>query len=410
MSRPRPLLVLVLLSLLAGLPCYADGGTDAALDGSQDATDASDLEGGVADAGPDLLQIPPTELLGHHGLVVALDHAEGDTLYLYDLSKGELTRLSDEIACRGPDISPDGQRVVYHRAGMLYQRELAGGRAQPIVAGYDGFYWLDEEGEEWIYYTTIGDDPTDLWRRLEWPWGQGITTRRRRLRDGHDEHMLDWKGSGGPSPDGTHIAAGYATVAIFDLAGEPHFLNGGEQGCNTSLSPDARYLLMFFPDVDHRRIGVVNKDDRLLWQLRPPLGVTRWDNPDWSNHPRFATVSGVASHGYASIYVIELPARFEGRVDAPVRLLQLLDARQGNHDWREPTLWVDWRGAPLPEPAFDAGEPRDAATRAAVDGGALDAGREVAKSGDGCGVGDSATSRAWPLVLLLVCLSWWARR
>ncbi|MBW2731579.1 MAG: hypothetical protein JRH20_04245 [Deltaproteobacteria bacterium] len=349
-------------------------------------------DGGV-DAALDLTQTPSAaDVLGYHGLLVALDHAEGDTLYVYDLTSGELRQLSDEIACRGAKISPDGTRVVYHQGGMLRRRALAGGPSEALVAGYDGHWWLDDAGEEWIYYTTMGDDPKDVWRRVLWPQGLGITTRRRRLRDGRDEHVLDWKASGGPSPDGTHLAGGYATVVVFDAAQEPHFLNGGEQGCNTSLSPDERYLLMFFPDLAHQRIAMVNIQDQLLWELSVPFGVVRWENPDWSNHPRFAVTSGLAGHGYASVYVVALPVVLDGSPPQEQDLVQLLDARQGNHDWREPTLWVDWRHPPTISPSADSGAP------------------EVPRSNsNGCRlVGE--TMGASPLLTLLLALIVWRRR
>lgn len=443
MVRVLHCLALCMALLLVPLSSRADGGVDGGADGATDgpahdgSADLAPIDAGALDAAdaaltdaaltdlgpadlfnPDLSNLSPTEFVGHHGLVVALDHAEGDTLYVYDLTSRELRRLSDEIGCKGPKISSDGTRVVYHRGGMLHLRALAGGPAEPLVAGYNGHFWLDGAGEEWVYYTTIGDDPSDIWRRLLWPQSQGITTRRRRLRDGRDEHVLDWKGSGGPSPDGTHIASGYATVAIFDGAGQPHFLNGGEQGCNTSLSPDDRYLMMFFPELGHHRIAIVDKNDLLRWELFPPFGVVRWENPDWSNHPRVAAVSGVAGHGYGSVYLIGLPEALDGSLSEPRDLLLLLDARKGSHDWREPTLWIDWQRPPIEYPAVDGGASSDLEQSSGRDVG-LDGGGDAGSEGepsegdsnaDGCGLGGRTAKGGGLVLFLLVAALAWRRR
>ena len=274
------------------------------------------------------------ETFGRPTKLVATNIAEGRTLYFLDTASKTKRKLSTETNVMEPTISLDGTRVAYTQNRVVYVRSLSGGERKKVAEGYTPRWWMmPSSGEEWIYYTTVPDDPADVWRRVYWPHdGKNIKTRRVRLRDGKDELVLDWKGSGGQSKDGTHIVGDYATLILFDALSEAHVLNGGEQGCNGSMSPDNNYWVLF-TKMPHKGLFVHDKADDELWHLGAPAGTSRLEDPEWSNHLDYASFAAREAGGNHSIWIAKLSEGENG-------LRRVLDGRTSGDDWDDPHLWV----------------------------------------------------------------------
>jgi hypothetical protein len=272
---------------------------------------------------------------GKEGKLVARDQTDGNKLYLFDTATRSFTKLSEDIECYEPQISLDGTRVAYERGGKVYIRPLDGGATAEVVEGYDGHWWMDDNDDEWIYYTTIGDNPEDTARKVWYPNnGKGIHTHRIRLKDNLDEYVLDWKGSAGPSRDGTHLGAAYSTMIIFEMAsGTAHVVNGNNQGCNGSMSPDDNYYLMQL-ELPHTFFGYRDKEDNRVWFVENPIGTVEWQNPEFSSHPDFATATAKEASGEYSVWVVKISTK---------EMVKILDVLDGSN-WAEPHLWVEDSG------------------------------------------------------------------
>ena len=226
-----------------------------------------------------------------------------------------------------------------HLVRYAFACPLDGGGATEIVEGYDGHWYLDDNDDEWLYYTTIGDNPEDTARKVWYPNnGKGIQTHRIRLRDNLDEFVFDWKCSAGPSRDGTHLGAAYSTMIIFELAsGAAHVVNGNNQGCNGSMSPDDNYYIMHL-ELPHTFFCYRDKDDNRVWFVENPAGTIEWQNPEFSTHPDFATATAkeasVESGGRYSVWAVKISTK------ETVKLLDVLDGS----NWAEPHLWVEDSG------------------------------------------------------------------
>jgi uncharacterized protein (TIGR03382 family) len=273
---------------------------------------------------------------GKNGKIVAHDQTDGNKIYLFDTADRSFAKLSEDIECYQPLISPDGTRVVYDRGGKVNIRPLDGSAAAQIVDGYDGHWWVDDNDDEWIYYTTIGDFPDDTARKVWYPNnGKGIQTHRIRLRDNLDEFVFDWKCSAGPSRDGTHLGAAYSTMIIFEVAtGTAYVVNGGNQGCNGSMSPDNRYYLMHL-ELPHTTFCYRDRDDNRVWYIDCPAGTEEWQNPEFSTHPDFATATAKEDSGRYSVWVVKISTK---------EMIKVLDVADGSN-WEEPHLWVEGSGS-----------------------------------------------------------------
>jgi hypothetical protein len=320
---------------------------------------------------------------GKEGKVVVRDQTDGNKLYIFDTAARSVTKLSEDIECRQPLLSPDGTRVAYGRGGKVYTRPLDGGAAAQIAEGYDGHWWVDDAGDEWLYYTTIGDNPEDTARKVWYPNnGKGIQTRRIRLKDNLDEFVFDWKCSAGPSRDGTHLGAAYSTMIIFEAAsGTAHVVNGNNQGCNGSMSPDDNYHLMHL-ELPHTYFCYRDMDDNRVWYVENPTGTMEWQSPEFSTHPDFAIATAKEGSGRYSVWVVKISTK---------EMIKILDVTDGSN-WAEPHLWVGEIGDEEyvwepPDGGMGGDAPQDGTAQDADAGVAADDGGEPPGDSEGGGTG-----------------------
>lgn len=292
----------VVVIALATLPCWTVS--------ADEVSDAIDLLG------------------GRTGKIVASDINDGRRLYLLDLSDGSLGKVSEDVLIESALISPDGTRVVYSVAGQVYVQPLAGGARELIGPGYDPHWWIDQSGDDWIYLTTQG---VDSLRKPSWPDGREIETHRVRLSDGLSEAVLSWKGSAGPSQDGTHIGCDDSSILIWEVGNPtPYVLNDGRHACNASMSPDNRYLLMHLAG-PHQSFAIRDRADNIVWQVARPAACSEVTTPEWSTDPDFAVAVGRNWAGRGEVYIVKISTR---------EVVRVLTLAQGLHDWIHPHLWV----------------------------------------------------------------------
>jgi hypothetical protein len=280
------------------------------------------------------------------GRIAVVDRLAGYKVFIFDLDTGELSKLSDEIACLSPLISPDGTRVVYHQNYNVYIHDIDD-RAAPrtrVTEGYDPHWWVDSCDDEWIYYTTQSKSKeAGHWRKLFWPENNGVETYRIRLRDGKKEHVWDWKGSGGPSRDGMWIGSGYASVVLHDLMADRSYLLADEkQGCNPSMYPGADRVYLMHLATNHKTICYRDKDDNLLWYVKNPSGTVEWQFPEWSSHVDYATATAKEKSSFNSVWVIRISEidGGTGEIRPGKQGMMKVLPTSGGHDWSEPHLWV----------------------------------------------------------------------
>ncbi len=287
---------------------------------------------GSPTAGADSFDDLEALLGGKNGKLVVRDQNDGNKLYVFDTTSRTFYKLSEEIECLQPLLSPDGTRVVYEHGGTVCIRPLDGGDPATLVAGYDGHWWVDPQGDEWIYYTTVGDNPEETSRKVWYPSnGRGIQTRRIRLKDQLDEFVFDWKCSAGVSRDGTHLGAAYSTMVIFEVpTGIAYVVNGGSQGCNGSMSPDNRYYLMQLV-LPHTVFSFRDRYDNVIWEIQNPFGTQEWQTPEFSTHLDYASATAKEDTGFYSAWVVKI---------STLETLRVLDT-SGGSNWSEPHLWVE---------------------------------------------------------------------
>ncbi len=280
-------------------------------------------------------------------------------MYLVTYVAGEptlkLISQDDEGANRkqgsinSPLFSPDGDKIVF--AGNTDGKPSF---VMKIKSGSESAYrwrvdanpnrrvhvtsdphWHVEGGKTWIYFSTVSGL---VFYNRDCRQLSGSTYRAEWLDDtavGPIE-TSGIKGAyrGGLSKDGKWAGTSYSTAAIFDLERDSTVVIGDSvQQCNSSMNPypigskhnDYMMTLAFggepaYHSIDgqdlleglHENLWIYNKDGKIVWQAKRPdeKFYYRWDKPEWSTHPNFATA--VASHDMGSasdlgdLYIVKI--------------------------------------------------------------------------------------------------------
>lgn len=222
-----------------------------------------------------------------------------------------------------PLLSPDGKKIVF--AGMtrgkpaFIQDALAGDAEgwriplDPKARVTADPHWHTEGSRTWIYFSTLAGlvgyasncgQVSGSTYRLE---VTGDTTLGPMEPSG-----IPGAYRGGLSKDGLWAGTSYASSALFDRGRDTTLiLAGGEQQCNPSMNPfpvgskrnDYMMILAFggtdynlitgktFMEGLHENLWIYNRDDKIVWQAKRPdeAYYLRWDKPEWSTHPDYAT-------------------------------------------------------------------------------------------------------------------------
>jgi len=272
-----------------------------------------------------------------------------------------------------PLISPDGSFVAYfltHGAdiqGAYFQK--LNSTAEPVLVAANGtepHWWKDSLGLTYIIYSdqllsTVLDS------------GNNFTYLQKVSLDGNGslidpaKRIAPYGMNGGRSADGRFLCTGYKTAAFYDVASRVLLpINGGVQTCNPSIDPDTSHQgVMMFLNIggkqnlqnpagagnldfqtqlfsEHSMLFIVNTENSLVDYV--PLGLAtakyypylEWQDPEWSNIPRFAAALGVINDANADLILIK------GIADrsAPKEILNVTPGKFKLNATSTPSLWI----------------------------------------------------------------------
>jgi hypothetical protein len=263
-------------------------------------------------------------VLNHDMYLVAYDAAGQPTITL--ISHNDEGSDSSTGSINSPLFSPDGNRIVFAGTTLgkpAFIQDVPAGEAEGwrIVVDQNtprrahvtaDPHWHSEGGKTWIYFGTLSglvryDDKCD--------YLDGATYRTEVTGDTTTGPIevtgIPGAYRGGISKDGKWVGTSYATSALFDMeTKKTTVLAGGAQQCNPSMNPyapgslhmDYMMILAFggkYPTVTgdsvteglHQNLWIYNNKNQIVWRANRPdtTKYLRWDKPEWSTHPNFAT-------------------------------------------------------------------------------------------------------------------------
>jgi len=260
---------------------------------------------------------------GRTGKLVYVDNNESGKCYWIDLSDMSVHKLSDDTNVSEPLLSPDGSRVIYglyniiskwpgqssDNEGDAYIRSLGGGSRSHVaggsVAGNESFaphWWVDpQNGGEYVVYMDYYEKDTQG-AGGRGTWKQKIVSNQ---PSGNPVKILNHAFDGGLSKDGQRIGEAYHYLHMArtsDLGGGDgddisSRLDGGNQCCNASLSPDNQYHIMHLR-IDHGGCNIRDANDNEIQVIWKPTGATEMQNPEFSTDPGYSTFTAQFGSSY----------------------------------------------------------------------------------------------------------------
>jgi hypothetical protein len=242
----------------------------------------------------------------------------------------------ESLSGDSPLISPDGLFVSYfltHGAdiqGAYFQK--LNSTAEPVLVSANGtepHWWKDSLGQTYIIYS-------DQLLSSALVSGANFTYRQKVSLDGNAsltgpaERIAPYAMNGGMSANGRFLCTGYKNAAFYDMSDSLlHPINEGVQTCNPSIDPDTSQMgIMMFLNIggkqnlknfdfpsplvdEHSMLFIVNTENSLIDYV--PLSLakakyypyTEWQDPEWSNIPRFAVALGVINDANADLIIIK---------------------------------------------------------------------------------------------------------
>ena len=176
---------------------------------------------------------------------------------------------------------------------------------------------------------------------------------------------IDGAYRGGLSKDGRWAGTTYLTSTLFDAESKGTVvLAGGRQQCNPSMNPfpsggphtDYMMILAFggtYGSVSgpvseglHENFWIYNKADKIVWQGRRPdeKFYLRWDKPEWSTHPRYATAVAlpIGDENNGDLFVVKIGDLAEAKTDTVAQAQGYLKIGSGSFNSDSFShLWVD---------------------------------------------------------------------
>lgn len=272
----------------------------------------------------------------------------------------------DDTSVYRPTISPDGKYVAFctrdeglSGKSSVFIRSLDSLNSPEINLGTDSAWiprwWVNRQTLDTflIYTNSAVANSSDL-------WGRG-TTFMQKMSQGKPvgaRQTLCTTGSfhDGLSPDNRYLVTGYTQLLVEDLSTGTQrqlFLSpangkdstGSTQVCNVSVTPDSAHtdrclFLDFgcFPNQSsltgdvysaHQYVFMSDFTGKVLRWYKYPAQENEWDNPEWSNCPRFAVATTRNSAGQATgVWALDLDGYTYTKVLTGTDLSQ-------------PYLWID---------------------------------------------------------------------
>jgi hypothetical protein len=200
-------------------------------------------------------------------------------------------------------------------------------------------HWHVEGGRTWIYFSTL----SGLVNYVDHCNQVAGATYRLEVIDDTTMGSMEVTGipgayRGGLSKDGLWAGTSYASSTLYDKARDTTLLlEDGDQQCNPSMNPfpagskrsDYMMILAFggkqymsitgkaLEEGLHENLWIYNRDDRIVWQAKRPDSTLylRWDKPEWSTHPEFATAVGIRHSGDGDLVAVRIGDLAEAEED-----------------------------------------------------------------------------------------------
>jgi hypothetical protein len=242
-----------------------------------------------------------------------------------------------------PIISPDGRFVTYYliQGGAIIEGayiQKLDESADPVLIAENGaepHFWVDPQGQTYIIYS-------DNFQVGELSLGNGKTYKRKvslsgsGAPDGDPVVIAPYPMNGGLSKNGQILCTGYYQAAFYSLADSVLTpVNSGVQVCNPSIDPDGAHSdwMMFlnytgaqnlsnpfknsadYPAIDalgtlpmHVAMLIVDMTNTVRDFVPISLmggGYAAWQDPEWSNDPRFAAALAMIDESQADLVIIK---------------------------------------------------------------------------------------------------------
>ncbi len=272
-----------------------------------------------------------------------------------------------------PLISPeDGSFVAYyltHGADIqgAYFQGLDPAATPVLVAenGCDPHWWKDSLGQAYIVYS---DQilTSALVPGINFTYRQKVSLSGGGSLIGPAEKIAPYPMNGGLSADGRFLCTGNSSAAFYDMADSTLIsVNGDVQTCNPSIDPDPRGqgVMMFlnidgpqkldnpflgngdFPDPAlpvHAILFIVDTRQTVIDYV--PLALLNrhygpyeeWQNPEWSNRPRFVCALGIISGDNSDIIIVK---NVNDR-SAEKQILRVTPGKYKMNYRSTPSLWI----------------------------------------------------------------------
>lgn len=307
-------------------------------------------------------------------------------MYLAEYAGGEAvvtTISSDDEGLDGlvgsinsPLFSPDGKKLAYAgttRGKPAFIRDAVGGDAEALRIPLDPKarvtadpHWHTDSGKTYIYFSTLSGlvGFKDHCQQVA-----GSTYRSEVYADSlgfPQVTRIPGAYRGGLSKDGRWAGTSYASTALFDRdRNTTLLLAGGEQQCNPSMNPyppgsrhsDYMMVLAFggtpyglitgetVMEGLHENLWIYNSGDKIVWRAKRPDEALyeRFDKPEWSTHPDFATSVALRrdNDGKGDLIVVrigDLANAEEGKLNQAQGYLKIAEGRFDSDSYSH--LWV----------------------------------------------------------------------
>jgi hypothetical protein len=239
-----------------------------------------------------------------------------------------------------PLISPDGSFVTYYLTfgatvnGAYIQRlDTASSPVLIDAKGTEPHWWKDPSGL-YIIYSNVMTVNGDLKKGIGQTYKQKVDLTGNGALSGPAQVIAPYPMNGGLSANGQYLCTGYTITAFYSIFDSSLIkINETFQTCNPSIDPDTAHpdWMMFlnfegkqnmnnpfvgsadYPDSfvqQHTILYIVDHTNTVrdyipLSQLSAIGGYAEWQDPEWSNDPRFAAALGVIDDAQADGIIIK---------------------------------------------------------------------------------------------------------
>ncbi|MEM9480475.1 MAG: hypothetical protein AAGA58_12550 [Verrucomicrobiota bacterium] len=214
--------------------------------------------------------------------------------------------LGKEMGLSKPLIAPDGKSVIVsdRAARRILQVDWESGEVRDLAAGWASDVWPDpNSGRIWVYHRSGNGEKENAVKRFPLDDPTAEETVWTKTPTGHDG--VPWTQL---SADGKFFADAFP----WRDCGMGSWDNGGKKkklanGCWPGMSPDNSYRIFVFRS-NHRQVEMYENGNTktrrtVMIDGAPGQEGKKIYHPQWSNHPRFLSLSTPQKNDRNEIYI-----------------------------------------------------------------------------------------------------------